>query len=364
MRLHIVALPHVKLGTPQTCLCAYSGKVEKFVRMMRGRHELLVYGVEGPELPGATLVPCLSEDSRISIFGQDDPNRLPDWPTDTQSRLFNLTAAAKIMERWRQGDLLLLVGGLTHLPILQALPDRAVCEPFIGYYGVIGGGVWGAYESYAHMNTVAAKMGFNDVRWFDTVIHPFCDVAEFPDTNNGDGKYLLFLGRLIQRKGPHIALEIARRAGMPLLVAGAGGRIEGGKLIGLDVTLEGGGFEYVGPVNVQERAKLMAGAKALICPTTYNEPGGNIAIEAMLAGTPVIAPDWGVFAETVQRGVSGFHFRMLRDGIKAVHRCSELIPEHIRQYAVDRYSLEATAPKFERWFDQIATLPHPGWYAE
>lgn len=364
MRLHLVALPHVVLGTATTCLCAYSGKVEKFIRMMKDQHELIVYGVEGPELPGATLVQCLSDDARVGIFGKDDANRLPDWPTDIQSRLFNLMAAAEVMERWQAGDLLLLVGGLTHLPIYQTLPNRAVCEPFVGYYGIMGGGVWAAFESYAHMNTVYAKNQVHDIRWFDCVIPPFCDAAEFPRLNYGDGKYLLFLGRLIQRKGPHIALEIARRVGLPLYVAGAGGRMEGDKLVGMDVTLEGGGFKHIGPVNVQERAELMAGARALICPTTYNEPGGNIAIEAMLAGTPVIAPDWGVFAETVKDGLSGFHFRMLRDGVKAVEKCSFLNSQLIRNYAVEHYSLEATVPKFDHWFDRIMTLPQPGWYAE
>jgi glycosyltransferase involved in cell wall biosynthesis len=361
--LHLVALPHVKLGTAETCLCAYSGKCEKFVRMMKDRHEVVVYGVEGPELPGATLVQCLSDAERVKTFGADDPNRLPDWPTDAQSLQFNLNAAAELQKRAKPDELILLSGGLTNLPIFKALPGRLFCEPFVGYFGVIGGNSWAAFESYFHMSQTYCKNGTNDIRWFDTVVPPFCDKAEFPNVNTGNGDYLLFVGRLISRKGPTIALEIAKAAGLPLYVAGSGGRMEGDVLVGQDVRLDGN-VKYFGPVGVEKRSELMSGAIALVCPTTYFEPGGNIAIEAMMAGTPVIAPDSGVFSETVQDGVSGFHFRMLREAVEAVKLCDTLDPEEIRKYASDRYSLEAIAPRFEHWFENLRLLFGKGWYSE
>lgn len=361
-RLHLIALPHVRLGSPETCLCAFSGKVEKFIRMMRDRHELIVYGVEGPELPGAMLVPCLTQEQRVGIFGADNPNRLPDWPSDEQTRLFNLAASVRLLERANKKELVLLVGGLTNKPITEYLPEFTFCEPFVGYEGIFTNKC--AFESYAWMANLYQKWGIADIRWYDAVIPPFCDAAEFPKLNSGKGDYLAFLGRAINRKGPQIALEIAKASGLPLRVAGAGWKQEAGTLQGLDVRLEGdeSQLQYVGPVNVEQRAEFLAGARALLVCTTYLEPGGNVAIEAMMAGTPVICPDFGVYAETVRDGVSGFHFRLLREAVSAVKGCGDLDPVKVQHHAFTNYSLEAVAPKFERWLDNLTTLFEDGWY--
>lgn len=348
MRLHLVALPHVRLGTSITHFCAYSAKVERFCRMMRDHHEIFLYAPESDSVPGATLIQCLSENERLAIFGKDDPNRLPNWPTDQQSLIFNLAATAKIAENPEPHDLVLLCGGWTHRLIKDALPAMLCAEPFCGYEGILTDRV--AFESYAWMHTVYAQKGIKDIRWYDRVIPPFCDHLEFPHLNDGKGDYLLFIGRMIGRKGPHIALKISKAAGLPLWVAGAGG--DGG--FGKDIN-------YLGPVGIEDRAKLMAGARAFICPTTYIEPGGNVAIEAMMAGTPVIAPDCGVFSETVRHGVSGFHFRTLKQGVNAVQSAERLNPTSIRVYAKKNYSLEAIAPKFQQWFDDLQQLWGEGW---
>src|SRR4029077_15677822 len=132
------------------------------------------------------------------------------------------------------------------------------------------------------MHHVYAKKNINDGRFFDAVIPNYFDQKEFSLLNPGKGEYLLFLGRIVQRKGPHIASDIAERCGLPLRVAGAGGRQVGKDIVAPEITVKNA--EYVGTVNVKERAELLAGAKALIVPTTYIEPFGGVAVEAMLAG--------------------------------------------------------------------------------
>lgn len=360
MRLHLVALPHTRVE-PSFCGCAYTAKVLKFCKMMGARHEIFLYAPEGPAVKGATLIPCLKEAQRVATFGADDPNRLPNWPTDAQSLLFNRTVAKAIKERAKSSDLVLFTAGRTHLPIAEALPDLLHCEPGVGYEGVFTDKC--AFESYAWMHHVYAKGNFNDIRWFDCVIPPYCDPDEFPVLNEGNGKYLLFLGRLIRRKGPDIAQQIAKAADLPLVVAGAGGKMVNGNLVGLDVTIDGAGVDYVGPVDIKRRGELLAGARAVIMPTTYLEPGGNVAVEAMMAGTPVIAPDWGVLSETVAHGVSGLHFRMFQEGVDAARNVKHLIPQKIRDYAVDRYSLDAIAPRYDKWFKRLVALHGAGWYA-
>jgi len=358
VKIHLVSLPHVQLGTELTCLCAYSGKSEKFVRMMKDYYEIHLYVPEGPNIEGVTLHPCLTNNERTQIFGADDSNRLPAWPTEEQTALFNRNVIANLKPDPQ--DLILLSGGWTHHAVAEAFPSHMRCEPFIGYYGVLAGNIWGAYESYFHMAQVYERKKIEDVRWFDRVIPPFYDQSEFPHLNPGKGEYLLFIGRIIQRKGPHIASEIAERCGLPLVVAGSGGRQVGKDIVAQEVTVKNA--EYAGPVNAKERSKLMAGARAVLFPTTYAEPGGNVAIEAMACGTPVIASDFGVASETVKEGLSGFRFRLLRDAVEAVEKCSELDTENIRKYAVENYSLDAIRPKFSKWFDDMRTLFDQGWY--
>lgn len=349
---------------PESCGCAYQSKVLKLCKMLGGLHEIFLYAPAGNPVSGATLVPCLSNEHRIATFGADDDNRLPEWPNDAQSLQFNLNAAASILERADPHDLVLLSGGLTHLPIQKALSNMVCCESGVGYEGVIGGGVFAAYESHAWRHYVSALRQFRDVRWFDRVIPNYFDSEEFPLLNDGRGDHLLYFGRAIQRKGPHIAWDIAKACGLPLWVAGAGWTQEDGALVGLDVRLEGSPdqLKLIGPVNVQERAKLLAGAKAVIVATTYLEPFGGVSVEANFAGTPVITSPWGAFTETVQNGVNGFRFSTLREAVEAVEKVGSLKPRAIRKFVHDRYSLAAVAPQFENWFDDLSTLFEDGWY--
>lgn len=365
-RIHLVALPHVRLGTASTHLCAYSGKVMKFCKMMGDSYDIVLYAPESDMVPGVRdQINCLSNVERIATFGLDDDNRLPNWPTDEQSRSFVLRAMAELHNRGAERELVLLSAGETFRAIEKEFPARAMVEPFVGYEGVLRGRVYAAYESYFHMAQVAQKYAVHDIRWYDRVIPPFIDFDDFPLVNSGNGKYLLFLGRLIARKGAHIALQIAEACKLPLIVAGAGGTVSAdGKIVGNGVTLESKKIplSYLGPVSPKIRNELMAGAIAFVCPTTYAEPGGNVAIEAMASGTPVIAPDWGVFSETVVPWKTGFHFRTLREAVDAVSNAKELLPTAIRAEA-HNYSLESTMFRFKRWFEDIMGLWSGGWEA-
>jgi glycosyltransferase involved in cell wall biosynthesis len=211
------------------------------------------------------------------------------------------------------------------------------------------------------MHHVYAKKGINDGRWFDAVIPNYFDPDDFPYLNTSKNReYLLFLGRLVQRKGPHIASEIARASGMQLIVAGAGGKQVGTDIVAPEVTIKDA--HYVGPVNAEERAKLLAGARALLVPTTYIEPFGGVAVEAMMAGTPVITSDWGAFTEIVLPKVVGYRFHTLAEAVEAINNVGICDPQLIQDYAHRRYSLEAVAPQFKLWFDRLNSLWDKGWY--
>lgn len=328
--------------------------------------DTIVYAPEGSEVPN--LVQTLSNEERATLFGgaADDPATLPFWPDDRGWLLHNVRALKAIKERLRPQDKVLLSGGYSQRLFKGALPDTVICcEPFVGYPGICFD--FCAFESYAWMHHVYARKEaqgdavFQDGRWFDAVIPNYFDSEDFPFLNQGDGEYLLFVGRLVWRKGPHIAAQIAEAAGMKLLVAGPGalnwkpGRIECG-----EVVIEGKGVEYLGVLNPGERAEAMSKARALIVPTTYIEPFGGVAVEGQMCGTPTIATDWGAFTETVGPGM-GYRFRSLQEGVDAVDLVGGLAPSDIRCQAQSRYSLEAVAPQFEKWLNRLDLLQRAGW---
>jgi glycosyltransferase involved in cell wall biosynthesis len=361
--LNLIALPHTQVSK-SFYHCAYTcGKILNFCKMMQDFYTIRLYAPEGPPVEGATLIPCLSDKRRQEIFGEDDMARLFSWPNDSQSAEFNLNVIAELKKNIQPGEMILLSGGYTHHPISAAFPQYQRVEPFCGYLGILPD-TFVAFESFAHMHTVYAKKGIEDIRYFDAVIPPFIDEDDFPLLNKRDGKYLLFIGRLIFRKGIQTAAEIAKATGLPLYVAGGGAKhLYPGFIIAGDGTrIECPGLKYCGAVAQHKRNELMAGATAVLVPTTYCGPGENVSLEANFSGTPVITTDFGCFSETVQNGVNGFRFRTLQEAVDAVKACPILRPTAIRNYVSSKYSLPATALKFDNWFRKIYTVKEKGWY--
>jgi glycosyltransferase involved in cell wall biosynthesis len=232
----------------------------------------------------------------------------------------------------------------------------------VGYEGILPVSHC-AFESAAWMHHVYGLKAMRDGRWFDRVIPNYFDPDELPFSRETPGENLLYVGRLISRKGVHTAAQIAEAMGKELVVAGPGAIAHtDGELIVMGEGVIGGPVRYVGTLGVKERAEVMGKAACLLAPTTYIEPFGGVAVEAMLTGCPVVATDWGAFTETVQPGVSGYRFRTLQQGVDAVERALELNREAVREYAVARYSLDAVAPLYEEWFAACDTLFRDGWY--
>lgn len=368
--LHLVGLPHTET-TADYLICAYTQKLVKFCRMMYGRdRKIILYGGARNEAPCDEFVSLVSEDERVGWFGEWNPlnpfTNLTWDPREAPFRTMNQRAIAAIAARAEPFDLILLIAGTAQQPIAAAFPYRLSIEWGVGYEGIFSN--YCAFESYAWMHYLYGKRGIQDGRYYDQVIPNFFDPSEFHLDTKDD--YLLFIGRLTARKGPHVASQIAEACGRRLVVAGPGAnsvttRADGTVVIEADhVTLEGKHLDYVGPLDLPQRAAMMARAAAVIVPTLYLEPFGGVAVEAMLSGTAVVASDWGAFPETVKTGITGYRFRTLAQGVGAVEQAVDLKGWHIRQYALSQYSLNSVAPKFEEWFSQLDGLWGEGWTAK
>ncbi len=328
-------------------------------------------------LYGPDLIDC-EPDEHVVITTEDDRKRWGFEPGfDTVSAPFlwdssqpywfeaNTRAIDALRERVQPRDYLCLIAGWAQQPIAYAVAGAEYRNPITVEYGVGYEGIFChfcAFESYAWMHHVYGLQKTVNGRAFDQVIPNFFDAEQFHVAKKPSDDYLLYIGRIVSRKGPHIALEIAKRAGLPLVVAGFGANeVSEGLIVADEVRLEGD-VHYAGMVGFKERAELMANAKAVIVPTLYIEPFGGVAVEAMMSGAPVIASDWGSFTEIVTPDV-GRRFRTLHQGAEAVKQVSGLRRVKIREAAIRRYSLQAVGPLFSRWFSQLDSLWGQGWYA-
>lgn len=364
MRFHVVGLPHTETNF-EHLTCAYTQKVVKFCEMMLDRgHEVFLYSAENNIARCTEHVTVLSSTDQLRFFGPHDKAALPavDWdPNSEYWRIMNTNTINGIRERKQERDIICLIAGTAQRPIASALPELLSVEYGIGYSGVFSDYL--VFESYAWMHHIYGLRGDDNGHFYHDVVPNYFDVKQFTPVAKPKGDYLLWMGRMIARKGPNIAAEIAERAGIPLVMAGNGLiKQDGDEFIANDITFKSGNATHVGPVGVEERAELMANAYALLMPTLYLEPFGGVHVEAMLSGTPVITPDYGVFPETNLNGVTGFRFHTLREAVRGVERIEELNRAAIRTYAVNRFGLGPVGRQFETYFERLLGLYGDGWY--
>lgn len=348
MRFHVVGLPHTQTTLEYTS-CAFTEKVRRFCIMMTNLgHEVYLYAGEQNSAPVTELITCITEEQRKEAVGDKHYTNASFNISDPHWQIFINNAIAGIKARAEQKDFLCFIGGAAHQSIANAFPHHVSVEFGIGYgatfakYRVWESYVWmhANYSGYTNPTTV-------DGKFFDEVIPGYFEPEQFIYKETKQD-YYLYIGRMIDRKGIHIASQVCKEMGKKLILAGAGKPPEYG--------------EYVGVVGPEGRAELMANATALLAPTLYLEPFGNIVPEAHFSGTPTITTDWGAFVETNIHGVTGYRCRMFDEFCKALEDVKTLDPKSIRQSAMDRYSLDVIAQKYDKYFHRLSTLWNKGWY--
>ena len=171
-----------------------------------------------------------------------------------------------------------------------------------------------------------------------SVIHHGIDMTDRP-FGNGDGGYVLFLGRMHPDKGVHRAISIARAAGRPILIAAKMWEPPEHRYFEETVRpLLGSDARYIGPVGHVDKVQLLAGAAALVNPIRWPEPFGLVMIEALAAGTPVLTFAEGAAPEIVDHGITGFLCRDDDDMADRLGSIEALDRRACRRAAEDRFS--------------------------
>jgi glycosyltransferase involved in cell wall biosynthesis len=179
------------------------------------------------------------------------------------------------------------------------------------------------------------------------------DLSLYPLQRTG-GDNLVFLGRIHPDKGVHLAIEVARASGIPLLIAGIiqdaayfRERVEPH----LNQTIR-----YIGPVDVAGKNQLFSGARALLHLNTIPERFGLVLAEANAGGVPVIAMDLGSCREVIRHGQTGFLVNSVEEAVQALMRISEIDRSACRERVHQCFSIETMVKAYEAVYSTIFEL--------
>lgn len=175
------------------------------------------------------------------------------------------------------------------------------------------------------------------------VVHNGIDISRLHFDSVG-GDYLVWLGRISAGKAPHLAIEVVKKTGLKLIIAGG---IDYQDYFDSEIKPHlGDNITYVGPVFGTEKAKLLAGAKVSLFTSQLEESFGFVAAESMACGTPVIAFNKGALGEVVTNGETGFIVDNVDEMAEKVGQIDSVSREQCRLRVEENFTVEKMAEKY------------------
>jgi glycosyltransferase involved in cell wall biosynthesis len=213
------------------------------------------------------------------------------------------------------------------------------------------------YRAFPHMPLASIsahqRKPVPPVNWMGTVYHGLPQALHRP--GRGEGGYLAFLGRICPEKGPLDAIEIARRAGLPLKIAAKIDPVDRAYFSELvqPVLARSPHVEFIGEISDSDKSEFLGRALALLFPIAWPEPFGLVLIEAMACATPVIAFAQGSVPEIVEEGLTGFVVEDVEEAAAAARQAGRLFRPSIRARFEERFSAAAMAREYVHIYQQL-----------
>jgi glycosyltransferase involved in cell wall biosynthesis len=218
-------------------------------------------------------------------------------------------------------------------------------------HGFSGAGILPAYtRSRSAFVAISASDRYAGLDYAATIHHGI-DPAVLPYHATG-GDHLVSFGRIHPDKGTADAIEIARRAGRPLVLCGI---VQDERYFAdaVEPHIDGDQVVYLGSVGPQRRAEVLGGAAALLHPIHFDEPFGLSVVEAMMCGTPVLAYQRGSMTEVVDEGVTGYLAHDIQSCADAVPAAERLDRAAVRARAVARFGVDRMVEDYLRTYETL-----------
>lgn len=346
LRIAMLAPPWIPIPPP-----GYGG-VESVVgalteALVRRGHEVTLFCAPGSE----------SSARVVELLGVSHPDEIERslYEADHVARAFERIEAADGGDRF---DLVHDHCGFTAL----AMADRLRTPLVHTLHGPFTAATGAFYARHGHK---AALVGISQAQLDDApaglraiaVIPNPIATWEWPLHEKKDD-FLLWVGRMTPGKGPHRAIDVARRADRPLILAGV---VQPGQRAFFDhevaTRVDGGKVRFEGEIGGARKRSLFSRASGLLMPIRWQEPFGMVMIEALACGTPVIAFAEGAAPELIVDGRTGF---LVEDEVAmaaAVPHLAEIRPRDCRRWVIDHCDVDAVATAYEGAYRLAARKP-------
>jgi len=183
------------------------------------------------------------------------------------------------------------------------------------------------------------------------VIHHGIDVERYPFSDKKEDFYL-YLGRIDESKGTHIAIQAAKKAGEKLVIIGPVADVEYFRQY-VRPHIDGVSIQYLSEVAFDMKVDYLVRARALLYPVQYEEFFGIVMVEALATGTPVVGFARGSVTEIIRHGVTGFLVRDVDEMARAMKLVETLDPQECRRDVEKRFSSKVMAERYERLYHKL-----------
>lgn len=254
----------------------------------------------------------------------------------------------------RSSDFDLIHNHFDFLPLTySAMTDTPVVTTIHGFSSPSILPVYKKYNGRTHYVAISEADRSPELDYL-TTIHHGIDLAQFPFTEAA-GEYLLFFGRIHPDKGVYEAIQVAKKAGLKLIIAGII-QDEDYFRARVEPHLDGDAAEYIGSVGPDKRPEILGRAIALLHLINFNEPFGLSLVESMACGTPVIAYGRGSIPEIIRNGLNGYIVDNMDDAVEAVTAVCSLDRSACRQDTVERFSSDRMASDYISAYEEILRI--------
>ncbi len=166
------------------------------------------------------------------------------------------------------------------------------------------------------------------------------------------GDKLVHYGRIHNDKGTHLAIDVAKRSGRDLIIAGI--IQDQGYFDNLvKPHINNSSIQYIGPVNPVQRDALLKEASAVIHLNLIPERFGLVMAESMAAGVPVIAMDLGSCREVIADKETGYLVKNVDEAVEAVGKIDQIDRRKCRQRVEENFTIDRMAAGYEKVYEEI-----------
>ena len=315
--------------------------------LVRQGHDVTLFA-SGDSCTSATLVECSRSALRL------DPSIGDPLPQ-------HLMMLDRVRRRAADFDILHFHVDLLHYPIMTASAARSLTTLHGRLDHREAHPLYAAFSEFPLVSiSQHQRRPMPPVHWAATVHHGL-PIDLLPFTAKPAGGYLAFLGRISPEKRPDRAIEIARRAGLPLKIAA---KVDRADQAYWDEVIEplirhNPDVEFVGEIGERQKARFLGDASALLFPIDWPEPFGLVMIEAMACGTPVVAFACGSVPEVVEDGVTGAIVGSVDDAVAAIPRVVALDRAAVRARFEERFSAERMARDYVEIYRNLVLADRP-----